>query len=99
MPNDISGVSIFNPGTREFEVKPGPLFANIVVVDEINRAAPRTQSALLEAMAENRVTIDNTTYPPPRHITWLTAPTPPPGWRRCCGHCVPQAPARDGGGH
>lgn len=61
MPSDITGVAIFNPATREFEIRTGPIFANIVVADEINRAAPRTQSALLEAMAERRVTIDNAT--------------------------------------
>jgi MoxR-like ATPase len=63
LPNDITGASIFNPKTTEFEFRPGPLFANIVLADEINRTTPRTQSALLEAMAERRVTVDGQTYP------------------------------------
>ena len=62
LPNDITGASIFNPKTTEFEFRPGPLFAQIVLADEINRATPRTQSALLEAMAERRVTVDGRTY-------------------------------------
>ncbi len=62
LPNDITGASIFNPKTTEFEFRPGPLFAQIVLADEINRATPRTQAALLEAMAERRVTCDGTTY-------------------------------------
>jgi MoxR-like ATPase len=62
LPNDITGASIFNPKTTEFEFRPGPLFAQIVLADEINRATPRTQAALLEAMAERRVTSDGTTY-------------------------------------
>ncbi|HID66216.1 MAG TPA: AAA family ATPase, partial [Aquificaceae bacterium] len=52
MPSDITGVNIFNPKTREFEFKPGPIFHNLVLADEINRGTPKTQSALLEAMAE-----------------------------------------------
>lgn len=62
LPNDITGASVFNPKTTEFEFRPGPLFAQIVLADEINRATPRTQSALLEAMAERRVTVDGQTY-------------------------------------
>ncbi len=62
LPNDISGTSIFNPKTTEFEFRPGPLFAQIVLADEINRATPRAQSALLEAMAERKVTADGTNY-------------------------------------
>src|SRR5579863_834324 len=62
LPNDITGASIFNPKTTEFEFRPGPLFAQIVLADEINRATPRTQAALLEAMAERRVTVDGETY-------------------------------------
>lgn len=58
MPSDIIGVSIYNPESREFEFKPGPVFANIVLADEINRTGPRTQSALLEAMNERRITVD-----------------------------------------
>ena len=57
-PTDITGLSIFDQRTREFEFRPGPVFANVVLVDEINRAMPRTQSALLEAMAERQVTVD-----------------------------------------
>jgi MoxR-like ATPase len=63
LPNDISGVSIYHPPTGEFQFRPGPIFSNILLADEINRATPRTQSALLEAMAERQVTVDGTTYP------------------------------------
>ena len=63
LPSDISGVSAYNQERREFEFKPGPVFANIVVGDEINRASPKTQSALLECMEERQVTVDGTTYP------------------------------------
>src|SRR5580692_7556941 len=62
LPNDITGASIFNPKTTEFEFRPGPIFAQIVLADEINRTTPRTQAALLEAMAERRVTVDGQTY-------------------------------------
>ena len=62
LPSDVTGVSVFNQDTREFEFRPGGVFANIVVGDEINRASPKTQSALLECMAERQVTVDNTTY-------------------------------------
>jgi MoxR-like ATPase len=62
LPTDVTGVSIFNQKTNEFEFRPGPLFAQTVLADEINRATPRTQSALLEAMAERRVTADGQTY-------------------------------------
>ena len=62
LPSDITGVSAFNQERREFEFKPGPVFANIVVGDEINRASPKTQSALLECMEERQVTVDGTTY-------------------------------------
>src|SRR5205809_3510946 len=62
LPTDITGVSIFNQKTTEFEFRPGPIFAQIVLADEINRTTPRTQSALLEAMAEGRVTVDGQTY-------------------------------------
>ncbi|MFG1944558.1 AAA family ATPase [Nonomuraea sp. NPDC048826] len=63
LPSDITGVSAYNQQTREFEFKPGPVFANIVVGDEINRASPKTQSALLECMEEHQVTVDGHTYP------------------------------------
>jgi MoxR-like ATPase len=62
LPSDVTGVSIFNQNTREFEFRPGGVFANIVVGDEINRASPKTQSALLECMEERQVTVDNATY-------------------------------------
>ena len=62
LPSDVTGVSIFNQNTREFEFKPGAVFANLVVGDEINRASPKTQSALLEAMEERQVSVDGTTY-------------------------------------
>lgn len=62
LPSDVTGVSVFNQETRQFEFRPGGVFANIVVGDEINRASPKTQSALLECMEEHQVTVDNTTY-------------------------------------
>jgi MoxR-like ATPase len=62
LPTDVTGVSIFNPKSTEFEFRPGPIFAQTVLADEINRTTPRTQSALLEAMAERRVTVDGQTY-------------------------------------
>ena len=62
LPSDVTGVSVFNQNTREFEFRPGGIFANIVVGDEINRASPKTQSALLECMEERQVTVDNNTY-------------------------------------
>jgi MoxR-like ATPase len=65
MPNDITGVSIFNQQTRAFDFRPGPIFVNILLADEINRATPRTQSALLEAMQEQQVTVDGVSRPLP----------------------------------
>jgi MoxR-like ATPase len=62
LPTDVTGVSVFNQKTNEFEFRPGPVFANVLLVDEINRASPKTQSALLEAMQECQVTIDGATY-------------------------------------
>ncbi len=62
LPSDVTGVSVYNQDSREFEFKPGAIFANLVVGDEINRASPKTQSALLEAMEERQVTVDGTTY-------------------------------------
>ena len=62
LPSDITGVSVYNQSTREFEFRPGGVFANIVIGDEINRASPKTQSALLECMGERQVTVDNVTY-------------------------------------
>src|SRR6267154_1493905 len=63
LPSDVTGVSVYNQESREFEFKPGAIFANIVVGDEINRASPKTQSALLECMEEHQVTVDAKTYP------------------------------------
>jgi MoxR-like ATPase len=62
LPSDVTGVSVYNQQTREFEFRPGGVFANIVIGDEINRASPKTQSALLECMEERQVTVDNVTY-------------------------------------
>src|SRR5712672_1561114 len=62
LPSDITGVSAYNQERREFEFKPGPVFANIIVGDEINRASPKTQSAMLECMEERHVTVDGTTH-------------------------------------
>ncbi|MFF7160262.1 AAA family ATPase [Streptomyces sp. NPDC008086] len=66
LPSDITGVTVYRQNTGEFEFLPGPVFANIVLGDEINRASPKTQSALLEVMEERRVTADGTTHPVPR---------------------------------
>ena len=65
LPSDVTGLSIFNQKTREFEFRPGPIMAQVVLADEINRATPKTQSALLECMEERQATIDGTTYPMP----------------------------------
>ena len=62
LPSDVVGMSIFNRASEGFEFRPGPVFANVLLADEINRASPKTQSALLEAMAERQVTVDGTTY-------------------------------------
>src|SRR6266513_2150143 len=62
LPTDVTGVSVFNQKTAEFEFRPGPVFAQTLLADEINRATPRTQAALLEAMAERRVSVDGQTY-------------------------------------
>ncbi|HSH75974.1 MAG TPA: AAA family ATPase, partial [Longimicrobiales bacterium] len=66
LPSDVLGVSVYNPQTATFETRPGPIFTNVVVADEINRAPPRTQSGLLEAMQEGTVTIDDRTFELPR---------------------------------
>ena len=63
LPNDITGVNVFNQKTAEFEFRPGPVFVNILLADEINRATPRTQAALLEAMQERQVSVDGVTHP------------------------------------
>ena len=65
LPSDVTGVSVFNEKTREFEFQPGPVFGNVVLGDEINRAPPKTQAALLEVMSEQQVTVDGETYPVP----------------------------------
>src|SRR5262245_18540160 len=66
-PTDVTGLSVWNPSTRDFEFRAGPVFANVLLVDEVNRALPKAQSALLEAMAEQQVTVDGVTHrlPPP----------------------------------
>jgi len=76
LPSDITGVSAYNQERREFEFKPGPVFANVVVGDEINRASPKTQSALLECMEERQVTVDNTTYPLERPFMVIATQNP-----------------------
>src|SRR5215467_4084459 len=76
LPSDVIGISVYNPATQEFEFKPGPIFANIIVADEINRTTPKTQSALLEAMNESQVTIENVTYPLPRPFMVLATQNP-----------------------
>jgi MoxR-like ATPase len=76
LPNDVTGVSIFNQMKREFEFRPGPVFSNILLADEINRATPRTQSALLEAMGEYQVTVDGVTYALARPFLLLATQNP-----------------------
>jgi len=76
MPSDVTGVSIYDRQTGKFEFRPGPVFANIVVADEINRASPKTQSALLECMEERQVTVDGTTYPLARPFLVLATQNP-----------------------
>jgi MoxR-like ATPase len=66
LPSDVVGLTVLDPESRAFRFRPGPVFTNVLLVDEINRASPRTQSALLEAMHERAVTVDGTTYPLPR---------------------------------
>jgi MoxR-like ATPase len=76
MPNDVTGVSVFNLQSRLFEFRPGPVFVNILLADEINRATPRTQSALLEAMQEQQVTVDGITHQLPRPFIVLATQNP-----------------------
>lgn len=76
LPSDVTGVSIFNQQTREFEFRPGPIMAQIVLADEINRATPKTQSALLEAMEERQITVDGITYPLPQPFVVLATQNP-----------------------
>jgi MoxR-like ATPase len=76
LPSDVIGISVFNPSTKTFEFRPGPIFANIIVADEINRTTPKTQSALLEAMNEAQVTVDNYTHPLPNPFLVLATQNP-----------------------
>ncbi len=76
LPSDITGVSVFNQKTNEFEYRPGPIVSQIVLADEINRAGPRTQSALLEAMQERQVTVDGVTRPLPHPFLVLATQNP-----------------------
>jgi MoxR-like ATPase len=76
LPSDVLGISVFNPKNNDFEFKPGPIFSNIVLADEINRTTPKTQSALLEAMNENQVTIESSTFPLPRPFMVLATQNP-----------------------
>ena len=76
LPSDITGVSIFNQATREFEFRPGPIFANVVIGDEINRTSPKTQSALLEVMEERRVTVDGVAHLVPRPFVVVATQNP-----------------------
>lgn len=76
LPTDITGLSIYNKNTQQFEFHPGPIFNNIILVDEINRATPKTQSALLEAMAEKQVTIEGKTYKLPQPFFVIATQNP-----------------------
>ncbi len=76
LPSDVTGVSVFNQKTREFEFRPGPIMAHIVLTDEINRATPKTQSALLEAMQERQITVDGITYKLPEPFLVLATQNP-----------------------
>ena len=76
LPNDVTGVSIYNQQTSQFEFRPGPVFVNILLADEINRATPRTQSALLEAMQEQQVTVDGSTHELPRPFLVMATQNP-----------------------
>lgn len=76
LPSDVTGVSVFNQKTREFEFRPGPVLAQVVLTDEINRATPKTQAALLEAMEERQVTVDGVTHPTPDPFMVLATQNP-----------------------
>jgi MoxR-like ATPase len=76
LPADVLGVSVFDPQARRFEFHPGPIFTEVLLADEINRAPPRTQSALLEAMAEHQVTVDGNTYPLPNPFFVIATQNP-----------------------
>jgi MoxR-like ATPase len=104
LPSDVIGVSVYNPATQEFEFKPGPIFANVIVADEINRTTPKTQSALLEAMSESQITIrircPNPSWCSPRKIpSSITAPIRCPNRSSIAFSCasawaIPREPAR-----
>jgi MoxR-like ATPase len=76
LPSDVTGVTIYNAHTQEFEFKPGPVFTNFLLADEINRATPKTQSALLEAMNEGQITIDGRSYPLPQPYMVIATQNP-----------------------
>ncbi len=76
LPSDVTGITWFNPQTQAFEFRPGPIMGQIILADEINRATPRTQSALLEAMQEGQITVDRETYPLPRPFLVLATQNP-----------------------
>ncbi len=76
LPSDVTGVSIYNQKTGEFEFRPGPVLAQVVLADEINRATPKTQASLLEAMEERQVTVDGVTYPCPRPFMVMATQNP-----------------------
>ncbi|MHB1159448.1 MAG: AAA family ATPase [Chloroflexota bacterium] len=76
LPSDVTGISYYNQREQQFQFRPGPVFANVLLADEINRATPRTQSALLEAMEERQVTVDGETYPLPRPFLVLATENP-----------------------
>jgi MoxR-like ATPase len=80
LPGDIVGVSVWQPGAGEFVFRPGPVFANVVLVDELNRASPKTQSGLLEAMEEEQVTVDGTSRPIPRPCFVIATQNPGAGF-------------------
>src|SRR5436305_10435148 len=76
LPSDVTGVSIFNQKTHEFEFRPGPIVAQVVLADEINRATPKTQASLLESMEERQITVDGTTYHLPEPFLVLATQNP-----------------------
>jgi MoxR-like ATPase len=76
LPSDVTGINYFNQKHQEFEFRPGPVFSQVLLADEINRATPRTQSSLLEAMQERQVTVDGQTYPLPRPFMVLATQNP-----------------------
>src|SRR5437764_2161443 len=76
LPSDVTGVNVFDQRTNEFEFRPGPVFANLLLVDEVNRASPKTQAALLECMQESQVTVDGVTYPIERPFMVIATQNP-----------------------